>query len=395
VNVGFYFHIPMVVQGGSVRVPAHLGRVVHEIAAQAGTVTFYGHSTDDTTGADFVLAEPLVRAVDLGPRRSFPARTFRPGVAMRRFRPQADGIDVMLVRGPSPLMPYFAKAAGRIPVAYYLQADYMTGPAPRWMPAWRRAATRAWKIFYTAQQRRTLKDAFVIVNSRALGRSVGRRPRVVHEVISSVVERTDVVDAPVPTATGTLGRLRMVFAGRLVEEKGLLECVEAVRRIVAEGIDAEITLCGAPDDDAFARTLDEAIARAGVRDRVHLPGFVPLEELGALFRERDVFVLASYHEGFPHVLLDAMAAGLPVIATKVGGLPDVLVDGDHAVLIESHSVDALTDAMRRIATDDALRARVAAGGLRWAAENTLEKTCGRLVELLRELAATNTTSTVR
>jgi len=324
-----------------------------------------------------------VRVVAMGRRANAPRRTLDWRRAMRNVAPERDGVDVMLVRGPSPLLPYFRRVSGRVPVAYYLQADYRTAPAGRSMPAWRRALVRAWKELYAVQQSRALEDAVVLVNSSALARSVRRRTHSVHEVISSVVREGSIEDEP---AGGSGPPFRLAYAGRIVEEKGLLELADALADVLARGVDATLSLYGDPDDAAFARMLDERIERLGLRERVRREGYVPLAELTDVLRHFDLFVLASYHEGFPHVLLDAMAAGLPVLATRVGGIPDRLTDGEQAIIVEPRSARDLADGIVRAACDDDLRKRLAAQGAEWVRDHTVEKTCARVIAALEPLA---------
>jgi len=297
----------------------------------------------------------------------------------------------MLVRGPTPLLPYLVRASAPVPAAIFVQGDYRTSSAPSWMPAWRRHLVGTWKTVYAWQQDRVARDTMVLVNSPSLARSFGDRAKDVRQVISSLGTDDTLADAPVPWAVGTepKGDLRLIYVGRVVEEKGLLELADAMAMLVGEGTEVRLDVVGEPDDAAFATQLDRRIRELGLAGRVRLLGYVPSG--GRLFehlRNADLFVLPSHHEGFPHALIEAMAAGLPVVATRVGGIPGLLSHERHIVLVEPHSPRALADGIDRVVRDQTLRALIAAEGRRWASQHTLEKTCAAVLTHLRELIAT-------
>ncbi len=96
-----------------------------------------------------------------------------------------------------------------------------------------------------------------------------------------------------------------------------------------------------------------------------LPGYIPHERLPLWINASDIFVLPSYQEGLPNVVLEAMACRKPVIATRVGGIPEVVSDGVTGILVEPRNVFQLTEAMQTLLRDEDLCSRlgVAAEGL--------------------------------
>ena len=110
--------------------------------------------------------------------------------------------------------------------------------------------------------------------------------------------------------------------------------------------DARAVLVGADLEQGGAYEADlERTERLGVRDRVVFAG--RRENAGALLAELDVFALPSWTEGLPLVVLEAMAQRRPVVATPVGGTPEVVVDGETGLLVPPRNPDALADALRR------------------------------------------------
>lgn len=114
--------------------------------------------------------------------------------------------------------------------------------------------------------------------------------------------------------------IRLIYAGKLSRSKGLLPLIEAYRRLSA-GLDIELSFAGSGSGDE-ADEIISAAEKAGV----NILGLVPQEVLGRLFKDSDIFVLPSYYEGLPLVLLEALACGLPAVVSDIKGLKDYLGD---------------------------------------------------------------------
>lgn len=388
-NVGFYYHVEAVFEpDGSARVPSLLGLFVTELAKHVGQVTFYAHGGSTTGIEDFALRQPLVRCVDLGPRRSFPERLVRPARSLRVFAPGDDGIDVMLVRGPSPLLPHIVKTVGSIPIALHIVGDYTDqrrDPETRTMPWWRQAAIRALFHAYTRWQRHVARRALVLVNTPDLA---GRFDDADVVFESTLTER---MLAPAPHAEVSRPA-RLLYTGRILPEKGLWEAVEAVQILAGRGLDTTLDIVGweQPKDPVVAG-LREHIGRLGVADRVRFPGYVPAgESLAEVYANADIFVLATHGEGFPRSLFEAMGCGLPCVTTNVGGIPHWITHEREVILVEPRSAASLADGIQRLLTDDALRATVARTGWAFARPWTVEKGCELLAAKLAEYVATAT-----
>jgi glycosyltransferase involved in cell wall biosynthesis len=154
------------------------------------------------------------------------------------------------------------------------------------------------------------------------------------------------------TALGIHG-LALGTAGRLTAQKALGDALEALARVP----DVELLVLG---DGPERGALERHASRLGISDRVRFLGAGTRDDVFALFRAVDAALLTSAWENLPHTLVEALAAGTPVIATAVGGIPEVVADGENGLLVPAGSVDAIAGAIERLVRDDALRHALAA-----------------------------------
>lgn len=152
-------------------------------------------------------------------------------------------------------------------------------------------------------------------------------------------------------------RLLVASAGRLSPEKGFEVFVEAAQRSLRSVPDAGFLVFG---DGSKRDELQTQIDNAEVGDRVVLAGF--RDDLDRVIPNLDLFVLSSYTEGLPNVVLEALAASVPVVATQVGGTPEVLEHGKQGYLVPSGDAIALSQQVTKLLRDDALRSTIATAG---------------------------------
>ena len=226
----------------------------------------------------------------------------------------------------------------------------------------RRVFTKADRVSVTTGE---MRDA--VVERYGVGEA---RIRVIPNYVDTEAFR------PRPRTNGSGGSPRICFVGRLDDQKNPLALVEAV-----SGLDAELVVVGA---GRLQSEVERTAAARGVR--LSLPGRLPHAELPELFATCDLFVLPSSYEGHPKALLEAMAAGLPVVGTDVDGIRNLLRDRENG-LVTGTSAAELRKAIRELVDSAALRERLGRAARAFVVENySLAKIAPLELGIVRELS---------
>jgi glycosyltransferase involved in cell wall biosynthesis len=145
--------------------------------------------------------------------------------------------------------------------------------------------------------------------------------------------------------------------GRLSEEKGFDILIRAVAHLLNQGFDLELWIAG---EGGQRNHLQSLIDRLQTSQRIKLLGHV--DDAQAFFESLDIFVLSSVREGLPNVLLEAMALEVPVVATRIAGIPSLIQHDKNGLLVEPANLFALTEGLRRLLGDQPLRKRFSREG---------------------------------
>jgi glycosyltransferase involved in cell wall biosynthesis len=172
----------------------------------------------------------------------------------------------------------------------------------------------------------------------------------------------------------------LISAGRLTAIKGFPLMLEAVAELRYHGRNVRLTLAGDGPDRGM---LEEQAKRLGIADCVIFAGWKNQDELRQLYRRSDVFVMSSFAEGVPVVLMEAMATGIPCVAPCINGIPELIRDGVDGLLFTSSDKAELVCALLRIMDDSAMRLRMAVSSRERVADKyDLRKNVDKLASVL-------------
>jgi glycosyltransferase involved in cell wall biosynthesis len=235
---------------------------------------------------------------------------------------------------------------------------------------------------FRAREREVLAHSrHVVATSTATARVLEADYGVDHDRISVVEPGTD--RAPPSQQRDRDGVVALLAVGAVVPRKGYDLLIAAIANL--KHLPWRLTIAGdRTRDPQTAREVEAAIARFGLADRVAMPGSVSDEQLSSLYAAADLFVLPSRFEGYGMAYAEALAHGLPVVATHAGAIPDT-VPAEAGVLVPPDDVEALTAALRRLIEYPGERRRLAAAA-RSASFPTWREQAAKFAQVLERLA---------
>jgi len=311
------------------------------------------------------------------------ARLSEPGGALasavsslRRFWRMLDAVDVVWLLGPHPLALAFALLARlrRRRVALGIRQDfplYMRFRHPD-RPGLRVAAAALQGAFRWLGSR----SAVIVVGS-ALADQYRGAARLL-EVWISLVGEADIAPPATFAQRRYDGELTILSVGRLEAEKNPLLLADILAAARERDPRWRLVVCG---DGPMEEDLAQRLRELGVEHAAELRGYVPVDgALPELYRTSHAFLHVSWTEGLPQVLIEAFAARLPVVATAVGGVPEV--SGRAALLVPPGDGRAPADALARLAADARLREALVSAGVEQVRAHTLEAECARVAAFL-------------
>jgi glycosyltransferase involved in cell wall biosynthesis len=293
--------------------------------------------------------------------------------SLGRFWRVLSQVDVVWLLGPHPLCLAFALLAAlrRKRVALGVRQDF---------PTYVRTRHPGKRLVHLLGD--LLEGSYRLMARRAPTVVVGpelahnfRRARRLLPISVSLVRDEDIVDAEGAAARAWRGEVLTV--GRLETEKNPLLQADVLARLDGSW---RLLICG---EGPLEGELRERLRSLGVEDRAELLGYLPIHG-GLMDRYRSVgaFLHISWTEGMPQVLLEAFAAGTPVVATAVGGVPEAA--GDAALLIPPGDADAAAAALKRLAAEPQLRAELVRRGIERVRRRTLEAESARVARFLAD-----------
>ena len=310
--------------------------------------------------------------------------------SLRTFWRLLPQVDVVWLLGPHPLCLAFAALAA-------LRRKRITLGVRQDFPTYVRTRHPGRRLVHHAGD--LLEGSYRLLARRAPTVVVGpelaenfRRARWLLPISVSLVRDSDIADPAEAASRAWNGERTVLSVGRLETEKNPLLLADVLARLMrnpaqaaeppasGHGGDWRFLICGeGPMEDELRGRLREL----GVEDRAELLGYLPIHG-GLMDRYRSVnaFLHVSWTEGMPQVLLEAFAAGTPVVATAVGGVPEAA--GDAALLIPPGDPDAAAAALGRIAADPELRRELVAKGIERVRGRTLEAESARVARFLAD-----------
>jgi glycosyltransferase involved in cell wall biosynthesis len=388
-RLGIVYHMPFwrAADGSLRELEGSFARYVDSLAPYFDEISICAPSIERPSGEGTAIRSANVTLAALssfeGPAQFYPKLP----VVLPKLLTWVRGLDVLHCRVPTPAAPFafaFARMLGK--PAFILIVGDLRALLPS-MP-YRGVKKIIWRA-YTEFEERSMQwmadHALAFANGGALTEKHSRPDRPVVQTTTTTISIADIA-----SRTDTcLGRpVRMLTVSRIDPRKGLRVLPAAVEALLAMGIDATVDIVGPSigrpgDEEKRAIAVDAAERR--VESRVNVVGPVPLDQLLPLYQKYDVFVLPTLPgEGIPRVLLESMTSGMPVVTTRVSGIPSLITHEVNGLLMDDNGSAAVAAAVARIVNDAPLRQRLIANGYETARGRTLETQAGKMMAVVAQ-----------
>jgi len=336
---------------------------------------------------DYALQADNVDLVHLPPRKSAPYRLLHARKFSGFIKQHSQDIDALMLRGPTPLLPSLANADKSLPIILMIVGDYLAGIDSLPQPGWRKTLIRFMDTINYHEQLKVARRSLVFVNSKILFDQYNGIAKKLFETRTTTLTKDDFF-AREDTCQNR--PIHLLYTGRMDPAKGLLDMVKSLGLLVQQGEDIVLDFVGWPEENSNILELVHSTAKQeGVEDRVFYHGYKSVgPELFTYYKMADIYLIASQaSEGFPRTIWEAMAHCLPVVATKVGSIPD-FVDQEAELVEPNNSTELANGISRMIHLPENRRDRISKG-LMLARKNTLENQVGEMVRVIKNWVESN------
>lgn len=384
-NLGFYYHIPIVKKEGGLYIPGFLGIFIDSLATEVDQLTLIMHegAAENYPGADYKLKEKNIKFANLGSPKPAWHRSFFPGKTFKDTPSKID-CDCIIVRSPTPLATSFTKYFPKQQVFFMVVGDYVEGADHLKSSTFRDRVIFRYLQIFDKQFNKVIRKSKILVNSPALlkkYKSIALK--------ASLINTTTISDNDINKVEKEIDKskeINLLFTGRIDPAKGLFELVEATAALNKKYKRVVLNIVGWEDqqEKPVESKLNQTAEKLGIKENVIFHGRKKVgPELFSYYQNADVYVLPSYHEGFPRTIWEAMAKGLPVVATTVGGIPEFLESEKNCLLIPPRDVEAIVDNVELLIENPERRKSIVAGAYERVAEVTLEKQTNKIIGIAK------------
>lgn len=366
--------------------PGHFGIFIDELAKNVDQLTLIMHSAtmyDDTTN-DYRLTANNIKLINLGVTTPAWHRAIFHKSILGKIKPQLVDIDTLIVRSPCAFAPFFHKyVLPRQKLWFMVVGNYYTG-AKHWrINSIKNLAIKYYLYINNYLFTKNLYKYNLLVNSKALFDNYNNTCKQLFQIKTTTLTKQDFYKRN-DTCTGD--SIEMLYTGRIDPAKGLFELIEATSLLIKSGHPCKLNIVGweIKEGAAIESQMKNYAEKLGIKQAVIFHGKKQVgEELNKMYRKADIYVIPSYHEGFPRTIWEAMANGLPVITTPVGGIPDELNNEVNALFVAPKSATAVKEAVERIIRDKVLRQQLIANAHKLVQANTLETQTKMMVDIIK------------
>jgi glycosyltransferase involved in cell wall biosynthesis len=385
-NLGFYYHVPVFIEGNNIKIPSYLGVFVDSLAENVENLFLFMHQLehDYDKHCDYTLKNKNIILSSLGEKKPAWHRFLFPNITLKQIEQEIEVCDYFIVRSPSPLAPaFYNHFKNKTQLVYLVVGDYVKGVNHLEQFWVRKLAIKILSVRNDYQLTKVLAKTKTLVNSLELFNKYKPFVQNLFEVRTTTISKNDFYFRE---NTCLNSKINLLYTGRFDLAKGLIELVESVALLVKKKYDIQLNLVGW--DESSKKTTEKLILKKAIQlnivDRIIFLGKKSVgKELNKYYRNADIYVIPSYHEGFPRTIWEAMANSLPVITTNVGSIPFYLTNNVNSILINPKNVVEIEKAIEFIIHNDDIRKIIIKNANELVTQNTLEFQAKKIIGIIK------------
>jgi len=384
VRLGYHYHIPAMRVDGKIHTSAQQGIFIENLAKHTRKIVCYFHTPriDEIKLLDYTIKNKRIKFINIGPHKSVYFRELFANKYLTKINLKE--IDILLVRGPSVLLPALIRKAGNIPTALILVGDYVDGISELPQPFWRLFLIYIWARYNRYTQNKLGKKSLIFVNNKLLFERYSKLNKHTKFISTTLISNKQIYFRS-DTCQGKI--INIIYAGRVDRQKGIFDIANAIILLLEKGYNIVFDLIGVPDKkDNVLKDIKLLFESDNRKNNFNYYGFIPFgEKLFQFYRNADIFVNASrLSEGFPRTIWEALSHSLPVITTAVGGIPYHVKDNKHVLFCETNNPESISVALENIINDSTLRKKLIHNGIKLTQSNTIEKSTETMIYHLKQ-----------
>ena len=385
-KLAFYYHIPITQKKKGLFIPGFLGVFIDALANEVEHLYLIMHKSNaaESILADYKLKNKNITFISLGLKTPAWHRAIFHKKILKQAVQKIDNCKALIVRSPSPLAPYFYKYLKNTTLVFMVVGDYMESVKHSNAKSLRERVIDFYLIYNDKKFKYIMKKVDVLVNSPILYEKYKENSKSIYLIKTTTLSERDFYFRE---DTCKNYPIVLLYSGRFDVQKGLIELVEATAQLLLQNIEVNLNLVGWEDNklEPVKQLILKKAKDLSIEQNIFIHGKKTIgKDLNEMYTMADIYILPSYHEGFPRTIWEAMANSLPVIATDVGGIPAYLTHLKNVYLIKSKSADAITRAVIKISNDISLRKKMISYGRKIAKEATLEIQTKNMVDYIKK-----------
>ena len=387
-KIGYYYHICVVKKNNQIYLPSFLSVFFDELAKNVEKLVLFLHEAtteDQIFSADGRICSDNIIWVNMGKKKPAWYRSLFANQIIKRYNKYFDMLDALIIRSPSPLAPYFKSSNSlKDKLVYMLVSDYKKGAEMIQVNHLRNLLVKNYVLHNDKKFKKCLRDSLLIVNSSEIYNDHKHLSKSIFELRTTTLRNKDFYKRK----NQNLGNpVKLLFTGRIVLQKGLINIIDCLNYSENEKLNLELHIVGWEDSEnkPFEKYLKNYAEKLNLKSKIIFHGLKSVgDELNAMYRMADIYVLPSHHEGFPRTIWEAMANSLPVISTTVGSIPKYVKNYEEAILVPPKDSKSLFKAIKSIISNNSLRLKLVKNSLNLVSNHTLEIQTKKIIEIISD-----------